>query len=213
MDLEHQFEGFLEYVPYLKGNRNTYSFRLANLIQSIGGYIDSAFKEVAKYHHFAQKHPKLLKKVTKGRPTITDYYVLAEDYRLSRKEVTFKCIPERVTLIPFKNYIKKGERVSTPSWWRVYNKVKHEFKDNFEKATLRNTRDALAAAFLLNMVHIPSAVRLCEFGLVTENNEIVTDRDGFRDILINNKAGGFSFLIETPIFRYDFAHQEVTNYE
>lgn len=25
-DIEHQFENFLEYVPYLKGNKGTYSF-------------------------------------------------------------------------------------------------------------------------------------------------------------------------------------------
>jgi len=51
-DLERQFESFLEYVPFLDGNENTYSFRLANLILSIGAHIDSAFKEVAKTQPF-----------------------------------------------------------------------------------------------------------------------------------------------------------------
>jgi len=35
-DIERQFESFLEYVPYLKDNENTYSFRLANIILAIG---------------------------------------------------------------------------------------------------------------------------------------------------------------------------------
>jgi hypothetical protein len=38
-DLERQFENFLNYVPYLKDNENTYSFRLANLLLSIGAWI------------------------------------------------------------------------------------------------------------------------------------------------------------------------------
>jgi len=31
-DLERQFENFLDYVPYLEANENTYSFKLLNLI-------------------------------------------------------------------------------------------------------------------------------------------------------------------------------------
>jgi len=165
-DLERQFENFLEYVPYIEGNKKTYSFRLASLILSIGAHIDSAFKEMAKYPDFADKYPKLLSKVLKGKARIGDYYALAQHYRLPERKITFKCLPERITLTPFKDYKKKGERVATPNWWRVYNKVKHEFSDNFQKATLRNTRDALAGAFLINTCHIPSAVRLCEYGIL-----------------------------------------------
>ncbi len=51
-DLERQFEDFLEYVSYLEGNEETYSFRLANLILGIGGYVDSAFKEMARYQDY-----------------------------------------------------------------------------------------------------------------------------------------------------------------
>lgn len=35
-DLERQFQTFLEYTPYLEGNENVYSFKLLNLILSIG---------------------------------------------------------------------------------------------------------------------------------------------------------------------------------
>jgi hypothetical protein len=166
IDLERQFEDFLKYVPYLEGNKRTYSFRLASLILSIGAHIDSTFKEVAEYVDFSAKYPKLVRKITKGKPTIRDYYPLAEFYELPEREVIFKCLQNRITLTPFKDYVKKGERVTTPYWWRVYNKVKHEFSDNFQKATLQNTKDALAAAFLIHVCHIPSAVRLCEYGIL-----------------------------------------------
>jgi hypothetical protein len=38
-DLERQFENFLNYVPYLKDNESTYSFRLANILLGIGAHI------------------------------------------------------------------------------------------------------------------------------------------------------------------------------
>ena len=53
MDLERQFENFLEYVPYIDGNESVHSFKLLNLITSIGGYVDSAFKEMARYPRFS----------------------------------------------------------------------------------------------------------------------------------------------------------------
>ena len=48
-DLEKQFQNFLEYVPYITENEKVVSFKLLNLIQSIGGHVDSTFKEMAKY--------------------------------------------------------------------------------------------------------------------------------------------------------------------
>ena len=59
-DLERQFEDFLVYVPYLEGNEEVYSFKLANLLLGIGAHIDSALKEIAKYSYFphsSQAHP------------------------------------------------------------------------------------------------------------------------------------------------------------
>ena len=53
-DLERQFEDFLKDVPYLEGNEKTYSFKLLNIFLSIGGHIDSAFKELARYQQFAE---------------------------------------------------------------------------------------------------------------------------------------------------------------
>lgn len=52
-DLESQFQNFLEYVPYFEGNEKVYSFRLLNLVLCIGGHVDSALKEMARYPRFA----------------------------------------------------------------------------------------------------------------------------------------------------------------
>src|SRR3990172_12589089 len=53
-DLERQFEEFLTYVPYFGKNESTCSFRLLNILLNIGGYVDSAFKEMAMYKRFSK---------------------------------------------------------------------------------------------------------------------------------------------------------------
>ncbi len=211
-DLERQFEDFLEYVPYFAGNKGTYSFRLANLMLNIGAHIDSAFKEVAKYPLLAEKYPDVLRKVTKGEANIVDYFFLANEYSFSEREIIFKCLPARVILVPYKDYVRKGGRLSTPNWWRVYNKVKHEFSDNFQKATLRTTRDALAGAFLINACHIPSAMRLCEYGYLQgqtrEGKKCTRVADEFKLSPMQVKQsleedGTFQGFVETPLFIYN----------
>jgi len=211
-DLERQFENFLEYVPYLSGNENTYSFRLANLILAIGAHIDSAFKEMARYPTFLTKYPLILKKGTgePKNPTIKDYYDLALEYKLSERKVVFKRLPEREQLAPFQEYTKVGETLRTPYWWHVYNRVKHHFSENFEKANLQNTRDALAGAFLLNIIHTPAYIRLIEYRIVTPDPPIgrFTLGKGWQDNVMEfvkkDKRIG---LVETPLFSYKYREE------
>lgn len=119
----------------------------------------------------------------------------------------FKCLPEGIALHPFKDYGKKGERVKTPIWWRAYNKVKHEFSENFEKATLRNVRDALAGAFLLNVRHTPGALRLYDYDLV-EFSTAFLDRRDFLELLNHEERFKVPCFIQTPLFRYDYIGEE-----
>lgn len=205
-DLERQFESFLEYVPYLDGNKRTFSFRLASLILSLGAHIDSAFREMAKCENFSDEYPELRKKAEKGKTTIEDYLPLAESCRLSKKVVMFKCLPNGISVTPFEYYLKEKGKLSTPNWWNTYNKVKHQFSNNFKKATLQTTKDALAGAFLLNAIHTPSAMRLAKFGLVrsklTTQPLIQADREVFKGNL--EKRRGYWGFVETPLFIYDY---------
>lgn len=218
-DLERQFENFLEYVPYLEGNENTYSFRLANLILAIGAHIDSAFKQIANYPEFITKYPLILKKEdgTPIKPTIWNYHPLAEEYDLSHKQVTFKCLPEREYVVPFAQYLKTKDKIgkdciNCPDWWNVYNKVKHEFSDNFKEANLKNVRDTLAGAFLLNVIHIPAALRLFNYGLFKQKYPITmfwanADNTFMGDKLQPKPPTSIvkdAFTIETSLFIYDY---------
>jgi hypothetical protein len=210
-DLEHQFENFLEYFPYLEGNENTYSFKLANMILAIGAHVDSAFKEMASYAEFSSKYPEILKpkRGKPKKPTIADYYVLSEEYKLPQKTVIFKRLPEREPLTPFHQYQKIGKEVKTPYWWTVYNGVKHKFKKNLEKATLQNTRDALAAAFLLNVTHIPGAWRLYKYGILKIESyyDVKNVRRTLAPDIVERcikRKEKFEGFLSTPIFIYDY---------
>lgn len=114
-DLERQFADFLDYVPYLEGNENTYSFRLANLISGLGGHVDSTFKEMARYPKFCDNEEceeiltligKSENSVEQGRAPITIPIRLLlkafeKEYQLTKKRVIFKRLPEREEILPF----------------------------------------------------------------------------------------------------------------
>lgn len=220
-DLERQFEEFLVSVPYLEGNEGTYSFRLANLIVSIGAHIDSAFKEIARYPPYETKYPLILKNA-KGKPkkvtTIWDYFPLAEELNLSKQKVTFKRLPAREELQPFNQYQKTKSAagkdcITRPDWWNVYNNIKHNFKENFKEAKLISIRDALAGAFLLNVVHEPASVELFKYGLLKPKYLPVVmweeKYDKFRGLEQHKQRPKWepiddAFTIETSLFMYDY---------
>ena len=205
MDLERQFVEYLNYVPYLKGNEKTYSFRLANIILSIGSHIDSAFKEIAIFPEFFNKYPNMLKpKDEHGDPRfpeIIDYYPINSEYSLSERKIMFKVIPKREPIKPFETYKEKGKTV--PPWWTNHNKIKHNFnKDNFRLANLLTARDAIAGAFLLNVVHKPAIYRLNEYGLLRPKYQQEPIKQyHIGDYLKNSKPPAF---IETEVFFYDY---------
>lgn len=216
-DLEKQFEDYLGYVPYLSGNEVTYSFRLANLLLAIGAHIDSAFKEIARYPDFSTKYPEIMCPKTKSgkkrEPNIRDYYPISSEYQLPKRKAMFKRLPEREQVIPFENYVKVGNGIDTPKWWQVYNDVKHNLSENLEKANLRNVRDALAGAFLLNIIHTPVYIRLVEQGIVKPKP---TGSPIAINVFIVSKEWGEKFkakgseakkigAVETPLFSYNYA--------
>lgn len=219
-DLERQFENFLEYVPYLEGNKDIYSFRLANLILSIGAHIDSAFKEIAIFPDFLSNYPEMAKpKTKKGKSrklTIKDYYPISEEYKLTEEVVTFKCLPRREPVKPFLQYQRKcGETL--PDWWHIYNNVKHNFRENFKEAKLKTVRDALAGAFLLNVIHKPAAERLFQYGLLKEKYlrigfEQIHDRFRGREMqptCCSPSDTEDPFTIETELFLYDYEKPKI----
>ena len=210
-DLERQFESFLDYVPYLKVNENTYSFRLANILLGIGGYIDSAFKEMARSNMFAgvESCKEILKRAEdKSGIIVSAIRAFDEIYGISSKQVIFKCLPERIPITPF-----EGDK---PEWWDFYNDIKHDITPSFSKANLKNVRDALAGAFLLNVIFEPSISRLDKHGIVKDKYQLVGhkkehifSRGKFTEIKFTHVLDNSDdCLIETPIFIYEYVYEK-----
>jgi hypothetical protein len=227
-DLERQFQDFLRFIPYLDGpNLTAYSFKLVNLILSIGGHIDSCFKEMARYPDFAENEmcKRILYKMEKSEHSLQSgkppepisirlcLEAFEGEYKLSKKYVVFKRIPVVEVVIPFGSWGSK----EIPEWWKTYNDLKHDVSVNIEKATLRNARDALAGAFLLNVVHIPSASRMFKYGLIEPNPEVaenvtkgtvfkfyITREEKLKEFYKKHKR--FLGVVNTPLFA--FAHEQ-----
>ncbi len=218
MDLERQFIDFQNYVPYLQGNETVYSFRLVNLFLSIGSHIDSAFKEIFRNPDFLKKYSEINKKIVAGKASIQDYRVLEPEFCLSDRNVIFKRLPEQEILYPFKTFKQKS-----PEWWNFYNEVKHEFSVNFAKANFKNVRDALAGAFLINVVNKPAILRLYEYGVAKKKyHEVIVEyKINEYDLVkpnmeIMNKILKDTIypplLIETPLFIFDFEKSNLKSF-
>jgi len=230
-DLEHQFEDFLEYVPYIDKNEKVCSFRLTNILMNIGSHIDSAFKVMAQYRKF-RKYPKCneIKSIVKearekmknnefakGPGIKLCLRAFEEIYKLSTNTVIFKRLPKREKILPFEVF---NSQTKAPYWWDIYNHTKHDFHEKFEQATLRVTRDALAGAFLLNVIHDPAILRLNGFGILKwppqplesidtefyEHSLIRMPQFALEEMLEQNQS--LWCFVETPLFIYDFNPEE-----
>lgn len=225
-DLERQFENFLEYVPYVPENENVYSFKLLNLILSIGGHIDSAFKEMARYSKFftndnCKKILRLLKEseenIKKGKapktvPIWLPLKAFEKEYGLSKRKVIFKRFArtEREEVTPFQPY---NPNTKAPEWWEIYNGLKHDVSINIQNGNLRNTLHALASVFLLNVIHIPAILRLYDCGILKIQVPFTAglaryaltqvSRNTLQDIV--EKKQSFTGFVETSLFIYDYA--------
>ncbi|MFC1487076.1 hypothetical protein ACFLRN_05240 [Thermoproteota archaeon] len=208
-DLENQFQNFLEYVPYLNGNENTYSFKLLSQILSIGGYIDSAFNEMARFSKFSENEIclRILRRAAQRLGIIKSGIEAFDNlYNISNRTVTFKFIPERVDIQPF------NCTDTIPEWWDFYNELKHDVGINLEKANLKNTRDALAAAFLLNVIHEPGILRLYNYDVLkfytivrgepSKHLSKSIPRKDFERLIHERQS--FWGSVQTDLFVYDF---------
>lgn len=184
----------------------------------MGAHIDSALKEICKYPKFSKKYPKIKERIEKNKATILDYYPIAEEYCLSERKVGFKRLSKPETIMPFESYIKIENDKKTPYWWTVYNQVKHKFSDNFQKANLENVKNALAGAFLINVIHKPAIKKLVMLGVAKSIRQtmpvmydsVVLDTSSYvsniDNILVNTIYP--PFFVETDLFFFNYEKEE-----
>jgi len=165
---ESYFFDFLEYVPLVKAHESVVSPKLLTLIFQIGSYVDTTFKHMAQNIKLSTD-PNVQSILTKLTESHKDYVTIADCrrafepiYQLSKREVIVKSQsfffptstrpPFRevlyTTLVPFSEFAKNNR----PNWWKTYTELKHYSIERIEDATMKNTLEALAGLFILNVI-------------------------------------------------------------
>lgn len=215
-DLERQFQEFQSYIPYVAPNEQVCSFRLLNLLLNIGGHIDSVFKQMAVYEEFEKDEgcKKIRAKVEQARDNVRKSNFASGPgiklclktfealYLISKQTVTFKRVPERDILSPFE---VANPKTGAPYWWDVYNNAKHDTHEYFNMANLKAVRDALAGAFLLNAIHIPSVLRLNDYHLLTPTYGEMIGLHSLENSLVRKER--IYAVLETPLFIFDYENR------
>jgi len=212
--IESDFLRFLEYSPYHESNLKMYSPKLTGMLLQIGGYVDSAFKEMTSYFN-PEAYDKKGNRKKKIIVNIKDVFCVFETiYNLSsnnRGTAVAKLDFGDLELYPFEEF--SSQEFKSPAWWTAYNKVKHEYSLHYKKASMDNVLNGLAGAFLLNAIHYPSIKILWQLGYLEAGMKTGTGFHGFEyrekdiDDIISTAASEFKpvnigLRIETPLFIY-----------
>ena len=194
-----------------------WSERFAELLIRIGSSVDSFLRYMLKSKSLDNQDEvkKLRDKIEKKRekdsnwsPNIIDFRKTFDPiYQLSSVEVEASYGLTYYGIIqPFEDFNKKK-----PKWWESYNKVKHEMLEQLNRATLENTIDALAAFFILNVLHKES-----QKYLIRHTNIIFAEYFGRREVerFLGESFIGVPvnvrspFIARTPLFTHNFRIDE-----
>jgi hypothetical protein len=215
--MESDFLEFTEYIPYCNRNLKTYSPKLTGLLLQIGGYVDSAFKEMAdffKSRAYTRKRGRKVRSEAIGN--IVDGFCFFESiYNLSSNYGGH--LIAKLDLVGDKEFFPFGQWSSVNfeklTWWEAYNKVKHQYSLHVKKASFNNILEGLSAALLLNVTHYPSIKLLWQLGYLETG---IYSEGGFQKLSLSERAfndywdGAVSNLtslnigikMETPLFLY-----------
>ena len=138
----------LDFYPSIEERQKVKSLYLGDLLLRIGSNIDIFFRKIIS----SNKDDKDIKEIfgEKTRLNWNEFKKLEPLLRLSDSNV--EIISTSELLYPFRLGGKPeaqpwDDDSVTLTWWNSYNKIKHE--GSFERATLDNAIQALAALFIL----------------------------------------------------------------
>jgi len=136
--LEREFEIVTRYIEPCTGNDNTYSIELARLLMSASQEVDvvlKAYCEKLNGNNAAQGIETYFTSIDTNKPLFLNVEVEISHYGMRSK--------------PFSDW----SAGNPPIWWTANNKVKHHRRTHFERATLKNTYNALAA-LEISIIHL-----------------------------------------------------------
>jgi hypothetical protein len=144
-DLEQQLLDFIRYVPYSPHNLNAHSPRLASIIVSACGLIDSILREITPdpSQVAKQKSQRDLDIVNYARlyaprfglPTLKSILLFTPPKYLVPFGIWERFVSGRVPWTSFQS----------PQWWSIHNDLKHNWIPNVKKAGLEIAVESLCA--------------------------------------------------------------------
>ena len=142
--LEDDLKEVSRFIEFSEENFSVYSIELAHLLFAASSEVEVVAKQLCK-----QVDPK-------SKPKDID------DLRIILMGSEFENIADTpifaprfgLKFNPWENW-KSG---NSPDWWKSYNKVKHERHQSFNKATLENSLNAIAALLVLTYKYYHSTL-------------------------------------------------------
>lgn len=136
--LEEDLDRLARYVDLSGQNDETFSIEIARLFLSASAEVDVVLKQLAVKHNAASAAANInayFSEVTQHCPNFVGFTVLVPRFGL--------------TLNPWNSWT-----VNTPPiWWQDHNKVKHHRHNYFDRATVKNCLNAVAALFV-SVIHL-----------------------------------------------------------
>lgn len=141
--LENSFINTFQYVEPVEDNNYIYSKEYSKLLLSICSEVDIICKELCKLIE------------NKDSDAVSDYNI--DNYRnvISKYNNFLKesctCLVNHEVLEPWSSW----EDVKNPSWWKDYNKLKHDrlAKENYKLGNFINVKNSLAGLYILCRIY------------------------------------------------------------
>ncbi|WP_137169610.1 hypothetical protein [Marinomonas sp. FW-1] len=161
LSIEEDLFTLFRFVEPTESNMSTHSLELARILFSASSEVDV----VAKLLCNKLASDRKAKNIDHYRQIITD--LIPRFY-----EVTVHLPRYGLTLTPWENW--GGDE--NPSWWKAYNKVKHERNEHFKDANLKNTLNSVAALYVMLLFYYQEEA---EVGRLSPNPRLLTVGEPF----------------------------------
>jgi len=227
--LERELIETTSYVALETVHKDVWSEKYGELLIKIGGAVGSFFDlmvnsskslddektvkslraKIAKEKEEREQKRKDGKNVSDWSPNIADFRKAFNTvFDLESAEVEASCgLTYYGILQPFEGFGKVS-----PIWWDSYNKVKHQFFEKIEeRARLDHTINALAALFILNILHKENQEYLIKYqNVITSDYAKEFSKNALLSYFKKSKIGipkpigGYNFMAVTPLFKHIF---------
>jgi len=122
------------YIEFTHTNYKTYSIELARIIMAAAAEVDNLCKDFCNTinpQHSAKNITEYADLILKTYPKMKKMEIILPDYNIYRK--------------PF----YKWQIGKSPKWWKNYNSIKHNRKENYSNANLLTAIDTVGGLLIL----------------------------------------------------------------